>query len=140
MKKLKCVLLVDDDTAFNYLHRRTIKKFDLAETIQEVLNAREALDYLTNQGAFVNNGTRYPQPDLIFLDINMPGMSGWDFLEEYKKLPAEQKGKIVLVMLTTSLNPEDEERARKNPEISDFIHKPLSMEALEEVIQQYFRD
>ncbi len=52
----------------------------------------------------------FPQPGLVFLDINMPGMFGWDFLEEHKNLPSGQKAKIVVAMLATSLNPDDREK------------------------------
>ena len=137
-KKLKCILLIDDDEATNFLNKIIIERANLTEHIQVAQSGQEALDYLTNQGDFLEEGKGYPQPDLIFLDINMPAMNGWEFLDEYKKLRDEQKARIVIVMLTTSLNPDDELKARKIPEISNYKNKPISQEMLREVIYENF--
>jgi CheY-like chemotaxis protein len=98
----------------------------------------EALDYLTSTGRFISGGEVFPPPDLIFLDINMPGMDGWEFLQAYKKLNLEHQGKVI-VMLTTSLNPDDEVKARAMDEIAAYMTKPLTKEMLEDILQQYFR-
>ena len=137
-KKLNCILLVDDDDDTNFFNRRLLLKMDIAEKIQVAENGREALDFLSNNGHFLINGNNYPVPMLILLDLNMPGMNGWEFLEEYHKLPAEQKGKIVLVMLTSSPNPEDAERAKENENVAGFANKPLSMEMMKKILQDYF--
>ena len=65
-------------------------------------------------------------------------MNGWEFLEEYHKLPNEQKGKTVLIMLTSSPNPVDAERAKENDDVDGFVKKPLSMEMMKKIIQDYF--
>jgi CheY-like chemotaxis protein len=103
--------------------------------IRIVQSGREALDYLVKSEAG-NNADTCPSPDLIFLDINMPAMDGWEFLEEYKKLSIN--GRIIVVMLTTSLFPEDKIKADKMPEISGFEHKPLTAEKLTAVLEKYF--
>jgi len=133
MKKLNCILLIDDDEPTNFLHELIIREMGCTENIVTVQSGKKALEYLKSQ----RNG-KYPQPDLIFLDINMPAMNGWEFLEEYKKLHHSQKGKVVVVMLTTSLNPDDEERANSCEEIDDFKIKPLTQEMLAEIIDNYF--
>lgn len=131
-EKLKCILLVDDDEATNYIHEMVIKQVDWVESIRAVQGGHEALDYLK----LMVDG-KYPQPDIIFLDINMPAMSGWEFLEEYEKLQANQKAHIVVVMLTTSLNPEDANKA-KEKSIHGFMNKPLTPAMVEELIKQHF--
>lgn len=134
-EKLNCILLIDDDEPTNFINELVIKKAACTQKIVVKQGAREALEYLMSK-----EDGEHPRPDLIFLDINMPAMNGWDFLEEYRKLDELQKGKIVIVMLTTSLNPDDEEKARKIKEINDFKSKPLTKEILQEILLRYYAD
>ena len=83
---------------------------------------------------------QYPQPDLMFLDVNMPAMDGWQFLEAYEKLTEAQRSRLVVVMLTTSINPDDEEKAKSNPLVDGFENKPLTGEELKDIIRKYFPD
>ena len=133
--KLKCILLIDDDEATNFLHEITIKKLDCTEKIVTKTNGLEAIKYLTTKEVGA-----YPQPELIFLDINMPIMDGWRFLEKYRELEECQKGKMVVVMLTTSLNPDDKKRAENIIEISGYKSKPLTAKMLENILNKYFQD
>jgi CheY-like chemotaxis protein len=130
--------LIDDDTPTNYLHQEIIGELECTEHVQIAETGSEALAYLTCKGQYIANGDNYPRPDLIFLDINMPGMDGWEFLQEYKKLHADQQGRMVIIMLTTSLHPEDEHKAKTSGEVSGFITKPLTKEMLEAILQQHF--
>ena len=76
-QKLNSILLIDDDIATNFIHTRLIKKTLVVDTIITKLNGEEAMEYLTTK-----KDGEYPQPELIFLDINMPVMNGWEFIEE----------------------------------------------------------
>jgi CheY-like chemotaxis protein len=134
--RLDCVLLVDDDFATNYFHKLVIEKAGIDTHVQVVENGRDALDYITCSGKFKESAT--PLPGIIFLDINMPRMNGWEFLEEYRKLPQELKAKIVMAMVTTSLNPADEKKAHNNKDLIDFISKPLTLEKFEEIVSAHF--
>lgn len=138
--KLNCVLLIDDDEPTNFLNQMLVEEADCARHIQVAQSGEIAIDYLTNSDEPANNNKSFPCPDLIFLDINMPAMNGWEFLEKYRELEKKQKGKIILVMLTTSLFPEDMARAEANPEISGFENKPLTPEAFNRIIQKYFQE
>ena len=133
-------MLIDDDEPTNFLNRLAIEELDCVENIKVIQNAREALDYLhcANQPAPQN--VHCPKPELIFLDINMPAMDGWEFLHYYEAMPAENKSSVIVIMLTTSFNPEDELKAQKIPSISEFKNKPLTAELLRGILQKYFPD
>ncbi|HEX8015076.1 MAG TPA: response regulator, partial [Flavobacterium sp.] len=75
--KLSCVLLIDDDFATNFINKKIVQKANITEHIQVALNGKEAIDYLCNKGKFESQETINPQPQLVFLDINMPVMDGW---------------------------------------------------------------
>lgn len=136
--KLSCILLIDDDAPTNYLNEEIIRETDCVNHVQIAETGRDALDYLANKGQYVANGNTYPQPDLIFLDINMPGMDGWEFLQEYEKLSPDQWGKMVVVMLTTSLNPDDERKAKASNGIAGFITKPLTKEMVRDILERHW--
>lgn len=128
-------MLVDDNPDDLFFHERVIRKNDAANTVISKQGGVEALEYLK---AKKEHPTTHP--DLIFLDINMLGMNGWEFLEEYGMLDAEYQCKITIVMLTTSDNPDDKKRAlSKTPKI-DFRTKPLTKEMLSDVMVNYFSE
>ncbi|HSZ72257.1 MAG TPA: response regulator [Cytophagaceae bacterium] len=133
-KKLNCVLLVDDDNVTNFLHSKVIEKAGVADRIEVKLNGQEAIDFLTHQ----NNTHEAIIPSLILLDINMPIMDGWEFLEAYRDQKMLANSKTNIVMLTTSSNPDDKQRAENIPFISAFKNKPLTLEMLDEILQEYF--
>lgn len=133
---LNCILLIDDDEATNYIHKRIIQKADLDCEVISMTSATEALDFLKSENAYA--GQKFPQPGIIFLDINMPVMNGWEFLEEYEKLPQEQKARVVMAMLTTSLNPDDAKRAEELNVVQDFMHKPLSADKVTAIVHAHF--
>lgn len=126
--KLDCILLIDDDAATNFINQHIIKSVGIDAHIEVFENGFSALKYLsTNIGS---------QPCIILLDINMPGMNGWEFLDEYEKLSPERRSKIVLSMLSTSVNPDDEYKARERSTIKSFISKPLKKEHIDLLVEQ----
>ena len=138
MKKLNSVLLIDDDVATNFINKMIIKKAEITDHIEIVLNGQEALDYLTNSGKYEKSDGIFPKPMLILLDINMPVMDGWEFADAFSKLEENQKENIVIIMLTSSLNPDDKERASKLSAISGFQNKSLTMERFTTILNKYF--
>lgn len=135
-KKLRNILLIDDSEADNFLNSRVIRRADVAEKITITYGAQEALDYLMKA---VSEDV-YPKPEIVFLDINMPGMSGWDFLDAYEQLDERMKAGIIVCMLTTSHAPRDQAKAAEYAVLSDFTNKPLTKEKLMEIIARSFPD
>lgn len=127
MNQIDHVLLVDDDVPTNFIHEVILKKTNRFKQIGSVLSATEALDYL-----------QVSRPNLIFLDINMPALSGWDFIDQFRSLPLEQKENIVIIMLSTSMDPKDRQRAQIYSEIQEFVSKPISVEKVEDILVSHF--
>lgn len=138
-KKLNCVLLIDDDFATNFINKKIVRKANITEHIQIALNGREAIDYLCSKGKFESQETINLQPGLIFLDINMPVMDGWEFITAYKNLVSnERKKKISIIMLTSSFNPADKAKADTIKEIADYRQKTLNETILHEIVEKHF--
>ena len=128
---LEEILLVDDSEADNFLHKRVIKKVGCSARVEVREDGREALEYLDS-----TRGTDPPLPSLIFLDLNMPAVDGWEFLEAYQKRDGRRPP--IIVMLTTSHNPDDRTRAESHSCVSDFLTKPLTPESLQAVLDKFF--
>ncbi len=134
-KKLKNVLLIDNSESDNFYHARKIKKLGITDNIHMCFSGAEALEYLKSKLEGL-----YPQPTLIFLDINMPGMNGWEFLEEYEKLEIAQQGEIVLTMLSNSIDERDKQKAQDYRVVQGFYSKPLNEDYLNSILEKHFAD
>jgi CheY-like chemotaxis protein len=132
-KYLRCIMLVDDNHDDNFFHEREIKKNNHATIVITKNTGLEALEYLKSKKDITQ-----VQPDLIFLDINMPGMNGWEFLKEYNRLDKKLQSQVIIIMLTTSDNPDDEARSKTWNFVSDYLTKPLTKEILEVIVNKYF--
>lgn len=138
-KKLNCILLIDDDPATNFLHKLIIEQAQVANLIKIVYNGQEAMDYLTRQNDFQDaDDASDPLPDLIFLDINMPVMDGWEFLDAYQDTFKEDKA-TVICMLSTALPKNIEGKIdSKTITVNHFIEKPLRKERLYLIMEKFF--
>lgn len=134
-RRLNCILLIDDNDDENLYHTRIIKKADVANKIKAINNGEDALTYLKT----MDHG-EFPKPDLIFLDINMPGMDGWEFLEEYENLDDNIKAGVVVMMLSTSLNYDQQKPLKASKSIDGFKPKPLTQQMLLEILEENFPD
>jgi len=138
MEKLRLILLIDDDEGTNFYNKFLIQESKIAKNVAVAKNGKIALEFLTSTGKFAHNAPRYPRPDIIFLDINMPVMDGFEFMEAYEELPEHQKGNMVVVMLTTSLDRKDLARAKHFSDLKGFMNKPLTKNHLAAVLKKYF--
>lgn len=136
--KLNCILLIDDDEPTNFLNRLAVEELNCTNTIKIIPSAREALDYIACSGQPEPLNSDCPKPEIIFLDINMPAINGWEFLDRYEALPEAHKNSVIVIMLTTSFNPEDEWKARSIPSVKEFRNKPLTSALLQDILVRYF--
>lgn len=135
---IKSVLLVDDDEASIFLNKIFIRKLGLDAKVYSALNGREALDFL-DEISITLKGEDSFAPCLLILDINMPVLDGWGFLDAYNNRYSEEiKENIIVVMITVSEDERDLIRASNNPMIKEYLQKPLSDEQLLTIMERYF--
>lgn len=124
---IKQFLIVDDDPQNNSLSRMAIRKVLGNVPVKDFEVPETGLEYI---GKDFETGSS-DEKTVLLLDINMPTMTGWEFLEEFDKLNENIKMQFQIYMLSSSVDPSDIERATSNPLVTDFIEKPLNKEALE---------
>ena len=122
-------MVIDDNEIDRYIANRNITKYAFAEEVITMESSRAALSFLESL-----KDTPALLPQLIFRDIRMPEIDGFGFLEEYEKLPDSVKQNCIIMMLTTSLNPTDHERAANNRYVNRFLNKPLDKEKIDSLI------
>lgn len=123
-KKYKLVMLVDDSEIDNLINQKMIEAADITELIFTHTGAKSAIEFLRNIEKLPDPDPVIP--DVIFLDIDMPLMDGFQFLEEFQKLTARTKQKIKIIMLTSSVNPQDYTQSKKYGTVQLFLNKPLN--------------
>ena len=126
--RFKRALLVDDNDIDNFINERIITSSFFADKVDVKTSTQAALDFLKT-----NASNTETLPDVIFLDLNMPVMDGFAFLEEYKKLPDGLKSSCKIVVLSSSISPEDINRASTNPLVKKYLNKPLAEKYLDAI-------
>jgi len=126
------ILLVDDSYAVNFYNKNYLENSGICNEILESRHGQEAIELLNKmileKSAF---------PDIIFLDLNMPVMDGWRFLERYEEISDEIRNKTAIYILTTSVNPAEKERAEKNDVVDKYYTKPINKEILDFIIKEH---
>jgi CheY-like chemotaxis protein len=127
-KKYRTVMLIDDNEIDNLINQKMIESAAVTENIYTHTGAKSAIEFLRNMERM--DVADKVLPDLIFLDIDMPLMDGFQFLEEFEKLGNVAKKKCKIIMLTSSINPQDFNRSKKYENVKLYLNKPLSHESI----------
>ena len=129
----RTILSIEDDEVTQLLHKIEFEDADLSVNIIEAWSGQVALDYFENLSKDANALSKLPE--LILLDLNMPVMGGWEFLELFSSRFPSFVERIKIYVLSSSINPEDKVRATKEPLVEKFLYKPLN-EADIEIIRK----
>jgi len=127
---MNSIVVIDDDLVDCLINTKILKYGNFAKKVVEYHSGVSALTYLSE---IINDAEQWP--DYIFLDINMPIMNGFEFIDAYCKLPEASGRKTKIIMLSSSINPADKEKAKQYDIISSFLIKPLTVEKAEKIFQ-----
>ena len=133
MRKVETLCLVDDDEIFTFLMRIIIEETNLVKKIQVFPNGVKALMFLEES----LEGDVNDIPDIILLDVNMPVMGGWEFLEKYLLLLPRIPKKITIYVVSSSISYYDVEKARSITEVTDYIIKPITKQMIIKMIEAF---
>ena len=138
MNKLKGILLIDDNETINFLNHRLLSRMEITENIRVCVNGKYAIDFLRKmvQGDYDAADQSYFKPELILLDVNMPVLDRFEFLEIFQGFPPEFKAGVVIVMLSTSSHPQDTIRAQEFG--ASYLLKPLTTEKIKILLSEKF--
>lgn len=129
--KTPIIALVDDDKVFQITASRTIKAAQLTDKILQFENAEDALHFLKDHARDSET-----LPDYIFLDINMPYIDGWMFLDDYSQFKTNLSKPILIYMVSSSIDPRDISRAKSNENVREYIIKPVTREKFIELLSK----
>lgn len=131
---LNHIVLVDDNETTSFLNNRLLGRLAVADHVSTFSRADEAFEKLWGS---TNGGSVAPVPDLVFVDLKMPGVSGFEFLELYNALPQPVQDKTVITVLTTSMHGADTARVAKYPNV-EYLTKPLTEEKMRKLLEKRF--
>lgn len=134
MKKIDNICIIDDDKIYRYIVKKEIEISGVAENIFFFEDGEQAIQFFEN---LIANNDVVNIPGLILVDINMPVMDGWEFIEKYVALKPFLNKKIVLFLVSSSVNAADVDRAKSISAISDYVVKPVSRKNILHMVETY---
>ena len=123
------IALVDDDKIFQFTASKTLVSTQLTDTVLQFENGGEALQYLQQ-----NKESAQLLPDFIFLDINMPFVDGWMFLDDFANLKPLLAKQTRIYMVSSSIDPRDMQRAKSHGDVSEYVVKPVTTEKFRQLV------
>ena len=135
MEKLQKILVIDDDPMTNYLQKKLLEKFGVSDVVEIAHDGEEALQSIKQN---IESGNEDRIPQLIFVDLDMPLMDGFQFLEAYQTLNFKNKDSVVVSVLTSSFSRSDINHVKEFPVVKDYLVKPLTQEKIAEIMEQHF--
>lgn len=131
MKPFDSVCVIDDDMVYRFALRCLLETWDLANNFTEFTDGSDAFEFIKSNAS--NSSTL---PDVVFLDINMPVMNGFNFLDEYAKIKSTLTKDIRIYLVSASIADETRRRAQSHPMVNGFIIKPMPVDALQEIMKE----
>ena len=130
MRPINLVTIIDDDEIVSFIERKIIEQTNLVNQIKLFSNGKEAIDFL-------KTNSKQPNllPEIILLDLNMPVMNGFQFLEEYIKLEPHLGKKTTIYVVSSSVSPSDMNRIKSISEVNEYIIKPITRERFEKIVR-----
>jgi CheY-like chemotaxis protein len=135
VSSINTVLLIDDDETINYLHNRLLEKNSFTTNVAISINGKEGLDSIRQ----LNTKIDADEMALVFLDLNMPIMNGWEFLDNLAEIKEDIKIQYKIYILSSTINPDDKKKAKEHELVSGFLTKPLTREHLEQLKTEHLR-
>lgn len=129
MAKTNSVCIIDDDSIFVYIAKRLMKESDFSEKIIVFENGKQGIE-----GLIELDKNKEEMPSIIFLDLSMPIMSGWEFLDSFVDTPISNKEDLKIIVMSSSINPNEIEMIKAYPVVTDYIVKPITPSDLEKII------
>ncbi|WP_303316344.1 response regulator [Flavivirga abyssicola] len=132
-KLIELACIIDDDDIYTNLVKRVIKTKKLCENLITFKNGKQSIDYFE---ALLQNSDNNKIPDIIFIDLNMPIMDGWEFIEQFNKIKNRFNKLITLYIVSSSINPVDIDRAKSLNSVKDYLVKPVVINELENIFNE----
>lgn len=130
-------MCVDDDPITLMLCKKVITKASFGKEIVFAQNGQEAIDVIEDMKAKIKRSEKITSPTIIFLDLNMPILNGWDFLEYFTKQKSAEFDNTKVIILSSTIDPADFNKAKQYPSVSHFLSKPITVEMLENLKKSY---